>query len=519
MTTGLPTGIYKRCTCADQRACDHSFWVTYKKEGQPNARASVDKLVKHKNVRDVKGAAIVRAAFINGIENGSYVPGRKLESEGPDLAFAMDCYIERHYVGTGMVLVPLRARKRRDDESYLNWLYDVLAPENFEHFDDRERAESDRKRLSVPRRIVARLGGTRPIASVARGDIDEFVTELEEPAKFTERSREELPRATSTLNRIKCVIIHFFDWLTVNGPSVKSKTPILAKSPCCLDNGKLMVHQESEDNERTRRCPIEEEARLHQVASPRLSELIAFSIDSLMRKGELRRLRVADVLERADWVRVVGSVRKKQQRQERATLQRVGARVNKTGKERWMPVTTDRMAATIERHLVDASGRRKASHEYLFCDGTGERPIADWEHEWEIAKLRANGWVTRAQFREMAARGESVVGVKVITWRKAENGRGNAGLSLECMAALDEIDLRYHDLRAEGISRLAENPEISETEIGEMAGNPSCVARYIRLIRCNPKMAKRARCMNASAETVFTLIAQLPEEVTRQDAA
>jgi integrase len=443
--------------------------VGYQPRGKQRVRASCDDLA-GREIRKIRDAVMIQSAFKAQLDAGTYVPKRRLSAGATTVADGMDAYVHQHYVLDEMIVVPTGARKRAAGESYTEWLYAVLrdritndeeSPENV------RRASADRARLSRARMIVARLGPNTALASLTLDHGLALKDQLREPEKLRANMREPQLRAVATINRIMSCLVHWGDWLSLHGPT-RHAAPFLRHSPWRVD-GKLMLHQDSEDNARTRRCPPEEEARLHQHAPQWLSDLIAFAIDSCMRKGEMQRLRVADVTERRDWVRVVGVVKKT------TRLQRVGSRINKTSKERWVPVTTNRMQEIIDYHLADASGRVKGDDEYLFCDGTGARPRDNWSYQWEVLKLVANG---------------------------IKAPRSLSGWTPECAALLDRLDLHWHDLRSEGISRHFEG-DTPESQVGWIAGNPSCVQRYNR--RRDDVIWRNARCLNAHAEFVKNL--------------
>ena len=83
------------------------------------------------------------------------------------------------------------------------------------------------------------------------------------------------------------------------------------------------------------------------------------------------------------------------------------------------------------------------------------------------------------------------------------------------MEALDALDLRFHDLRAEGISRQCEC-DTPESQVGWMAGNPSAVHRYNRR-RDDAIMVNAVRVNRIAAEIVKNLSSS--QEVNEQTSA
>ena len=482
MSKRLPKGMYKLCDCKAQVTCSHAFWVGYKPKGKRRQRASVDDLA-GREIRALADAIKVQTAFKAAIDGETYIPKQKLRDGGPTVGEAFSHFVREHYVEHEMIIVPRGARKQADGESYLEWLHAVLGDYIARQDADpdlRARARNDRARLAIPRRIVERWGAM-PVRQLSIDDGRDFKRDLMQPAKFWARSREPKLRAVATINRTMSVAITFGDWLARIGPA--HGTTYRKSSPFRIE-GRLAITQDAEDNKRTRRVPPEEEIRLIKAATPALAELIQWAIDSMMRRSEIARLRVGDVLERPQWVRVAGTARARVSKAEGPTL-RIGARVNKTAKTRYVPVCTDRMQAIIEAHLHDAAGRAKDLDEYLFCDGTGRQPMANWDHQWDLCRLRANGvtptWEPVAKIPGVPKKSNS------------------AGLSRECQAFLRQLDLRFHDLRAEGISRQCEM-DTPESQVGWMAGNPSAVHRYNR--RRDDAIFANARRVNAVSEQI-----------------
>ena len=168
-----------------------------------------------------------------------------------------------------------------------------------------------------------------------------------------------------------------------------------------------------------------EERRLLAVASPHLQQLVIGAIETGMRRGELLGLQWRDVnLERKEI-----SVR---------------AETTKTRTGRILPVSS-RLAAVLEmartslQTFLDDGPTAKASANeraaflarcYVFGDEAGLQ-VGNVKRAWETAVLKAHGH--RPQ------------------WTKQSKA-----LSAESRAALDVVDLHFHDLRHEAGSRLLE---------------------------------------------------------------
>lgn len=514
MATGtkLPKGMYQICGCrSDKTHCEsHALWGGYKPRGKARVRASIDDLAR-REVRKLADGIVVFNALKAAIDNGSYVPKARLRGDEPTVADAMDAYVEHHYVGTDIVIVPAGAREKGDNERYLDWLYSVIQA----HIDAKagdpdaiERAKVDRSRLSKPRLLVRRWGSIK-VAALALGHLRAFHTWLRQPGLLRPTSRKPELRSVGAIVRIMTVATHFGDWIAEHGPTPEAMRYVRRPPFRDPDNQKLYIPLDDVDDARTRRCPPDEEARLHAAATahayPWLSDLIVFAIDTMMRKNELRRLRIRD-LDKPSWIKVVG-------RMKRATkTQRAGSRVNKTSTDREVPICTTRLREVVDRWRLDASGRIKLADEYLFCDGTGERPIRDWSYQWEIIKLMAHGWQFEA--RVIVEGGAQLTKVN-LPLPKILSLRGGK-LSDACAAALDEIDLRWHDLRAEGISR-AFDADVPRSHVARTAGNPSCVDRYDRK-REDAVFTAFQRMERAAAEVV-TIMSSSDKEDTRRSAA
>jgi integrase len=205
-------------------------------------------------------------------------------------------------------------------------------------------------------------------------------------------------RAASTLNHLVQILKAAFRWAARKG--------YLAKSPITDDS----ALKRSRVAQRRRRLLPAEEQTLLGVAGVRLQWLIIAALETGCRAGELLALQWADVdmEKRTVLVRAV----------------EVGAK--KTGRSRLLPMST-RLAAVLEMARLDPAGRAYPPRAYVFGE-LGEQQDSI-KKAWETAVLKAHGhtpaWV-------------------------------NGALAPESRAALQTIDLHFHDLRHEAGCRWLE---------------------------------------------------------------
>jgi integrase len=164
---------------------------------------------------------------------------------------------------------------------------------------------------------------------------------------------------------------------------------------------------------RDRRLAPGEEARLLAVAGPWLQRLIIAAIETCARRGELLALTWGDVsLTRGE-----------------LTIRAVEAGARKTGKGRVIPISP-RLRGVLDMVRHDPAGNDHPASAYVFGNAIGER-VGSPATAWENAVLKAHGQpVTR--------------------------DKKTHALTPEARAALDAINLHFHDLRHEGGSRLLE---------------------------------------------------------------
>lgn len=154
-----------------------------------------------------------------------------------------------------------------------------------------------------------------------------------------------------------------------------------------------------------------EEARLLAVAGPHLADLIVAGLETGARIGELLQLRWADV----DWA---------------ARVLAIWDAKDETKPPRRVPLST-RLGLVLEgrRHAPD--GRPHGLAAAIFGNDVGE-PIGSVLTAWENAVLKAHGQAVARQPR-------------------------THGLTPAARAAYRAIDLRFHDLRHEAVSRWVEH--------------------------------------------------------------
>lgn len=193
-----------------------------------------------------------------------------------------------------------------------------------------------------------------------------------------------------------------------------------------------LIRHEPEDNRRHRRVSREEEQRLLHFATERLQPLIVTALDAGLRRGEMLALTWADVDARPGWLRLRGET-------------------TKSGRTRWVPVATVRLAGTLEFLRLDLDGHRRAGDSAVFADETGE-PMLFPRAAWHSTILRAHG----------------------IEARQIGGPRGGGRLTDECREALRRIDLHWHDLRHEYASRLVERG-VPLSQVRDLLGHASIV--------------------------------------------
>ena len=164
---------------------------------------------------------------------------------------------------------------------------------------------------------------------------------------------------------------------------------------------------------RNRRLQPGEDVQLLAAATPRLQRLIIAALETACRRGELLALQWQDVsLSRGEF-----------------TVRAVEVGAKKTGKERVLPISP-RLRAVLELVRFDPAGRAHKPTCYVFGDAIG-RKVGSPDTAWETAVLEAHGHAVQRRPKTHA-------------------------LTAESRAALQAVDLHFHDLRHEAGSRMVE---------------------------------------------------------------
>jgi integrase len=267
--------------------------------------------------------------------------------------------------------------------------------------------------------------GPKLLREIRTADVEDFVAMLKVPALLT-RNRTVLQiRRPATINRYLSLLRHMFNW--AEGREYIERTP--------LRRGNVaLVRQEQEDNHRHRRVTPDEEGRLLAQSAPHLKVMIIIALDTGARRGEMLGLTWADIDARPNWIRFRGAT-------------------TKSGKTRFVPISTVRLQVVLDFLRVDAAGERKASDVRVLSNPTDE-PIKYFQTAWHAAVLRAHG---------------------VKPKRAGERGDRRTGrLTAGCLEALRRTDLHWHDLRHEYASRLAER-NVPLSQIRDLLGHHSIV--------------------------------------------
>ena len=267
--------------------------------------------------------------------------------------------------------------------------------------------------------------GSKLLREVRTADVEDFVASLKAPALLASNRKVPRVRKPATINRYLSLLRHMFSW--AEGREYIERTPFRRGNA-------TLVRQEPEDNRRHRRVtPVEEEALLSHSA-PHLRLMIAVALDTGARRGEMLALKWADVDARPGWIRFRGET-------------------TKSGKTRFVPISTERLKTILDFLRMDAAGESKPLDAPVFSNAAGE-PIVYFQTAWRAAVLRAYG---------------------VEPKRAGEKGQRRTGrLTAGSQEALRRIDLRWHDLRHEYASRLAERG-VPLSQIRDLLGHHSIV--------------------------------------------
>ncbi len=182
--------------------------------------------------------------------------------------------------------------------------------------------------------------------------------------------------------------------------------------------------------------PGEEEALLAAADSEMKLRIIA-ALDTGMRKGEMLRVQ----LKRVDFENGFIVLPR------RVLVKDVYRQNTKNDKTRRIPITPRLMDLLQQRRFIGSEG-------YVFGDEQGSL-VEDIKKPWCTLNLIAHG--------------------RKVNWTASGN------LSARCWQDLREINLHWHDLRHEALSRLGESGELSDHELMEIAGhaNLTTTQRYL----------------------------------------
>ncbi len=179
------------------------------------------------------------------------------------------------------------------------------------------------------------------------------------------------------------------------------------------------------EHPRTRRLEVGEEEGLLSVAGTHLYSLIVAAIETGMRRGELLSLQ---------WFQVEGQSASEDEQGHGVVTWKSRAEIalpftkTKTKRDRRVPIST-RLRAILEMRRFDSAGKPLPPDAYVFGTEIG-MPVRYFARAWRTAVLKAHG----ERIRVTAMR----------------------DFSPENKAALDRIDLHFHDLRREAGSRWLE---------------------------------------------------------------
>ncbi len=272
------------------------------------------------------------------------------------------------------------------------------------YFERRGKTATNDERICMGRLAAFGGLGDKPLTSITEDDIEAFFMQLRAKG-----------RAASTRNHYMQLATAMFRWAVRKG--------YLTRNPIS-DSDTLKREKHAK---RDRRLELGEESRLLEAAGASLQRLIIAAVETCCRRGELLALQWRDV----DISRREILIRAEEE----------GAR--KTGQGRRLPMSA-RLAAVIEmgrtemvtfvRSATPSGGpgvdeAALLARCYVFGDQMG-RKVASTKRAWNTAVLKAHGHVPQ--------------------W--ATQGK----LAPVSRAALEAIDLHFHDLRHEGGSRLLE---------------------------------------------------------------
>lgn len=215
--------------------------------------------------------------------------------------------------------------------------------------------------------IESRIGPLRRqfdskmLIDIKTADIEDFIAELKQPAVLTEGQKTLRIRRPATINRYRAQLRHMFNWAVER--EYLERTPFRRGSS-------TLIKMELEDNRRERRLTADEERTLMSEAAGYLRPLIITALDTGMRRGEMLSLTWADVEARPGWLRLRGET-------------------TKSGKTRWVPISTVRLQAVLDFLRLDIAGEQKTADALVFSNAVGE-PLGDFHHTWARMLRRSN---------------------------------------------------------------------------------------------------------------------------------
>jgi integrase len=245
--------------------------------------------------------------------------------------------------------------------------------------------------------LLRHFGG-KLLRDIRTADIEDFIADLRLPSPLASHHKTTRVRRPATINRYLSLLKHMFNWAV--GREYLERTPF-------RQGTQNLIPMEQEDNRRHRRLSPEEEARLLEAAAGLLKPLIIAALDTGMRRGEMLALTWADVDARPGWLRLRGAT-------------------TKSGRTRWVPVSTTRLEAVLGFLRLDAAGGQKPADGWVFSNEVGA-PIRYFKRPWLAA----------------------------------------------CRVA-HVTDLRWHDLRHEYASRLVEHG-VPLSQVRDLLGHASIV--------------------------------------------
>jgi integrase len=270
--------------------------------------------------------------------------------------------------------------------------------------------------------------GPMAITSIRAADIEDFQAALRRPRLIQGTMREP---SKATVNRPVSELRRILNWAV--GQEYLAATPFRR-------GGVAVVKLDKEDLGRNRRVTPDEEDRLLAAAPPHLRALIILALDTGVRAGEMLKIRIADV----DLARLEITLR---------------GTTTKSAKTRVVPIPTVRLRSVVEWFSLDAKGKEKKPSAALISNEVGEA-FGSFRTAWATAVLKAHG----------------IVPTKERPFRNVTTGN----LLPDARAALDRIDLHWHDLRHEYACRLAERG-VPVTKIQALLGHAAVTTtmRYI----------------------------------------